>query len=93
MRVFQKVVETETREVHNTVAGAFRIIDTLECGHVVISKGSIGYALRRKCHDCTQLKQHVDNRCYRTHEGEEVRETWDFTNDCLHRERIPESEL
>ncbi|MBA7693122.1 hypothetical protein ES703_101698 [subsurface metagenome] len=46
------VVNTRTYRPERTQAGAFCIIDTLECGHEVYNKGSAGYAKHRKCEQC-----------------------------------------
>ena len=46
------VVTTETYRPLRSRHPAFVIVDTLECGHEVHTKGSQGYAKYRKCSQC-----------------------------------------
>ena len=55
--IMRKVVSTETRERIGFAPGGFAIMNTLECGHWVGTKGSAGYANKRRCHECEKLKQ------------------------------------
>lgn len=51
--------------------GGFTIADVLECGHKVYTKGSSGYAVRRKCHECAFLAAGGQTRTGN------ILETWD----------------
>lgn len=57
MSVYRKVVSTEEFESGCNLTRGTRIWDTLECGHVASVKGSRGFASRRKCRTCTDLKR------------------------------------
>jgi hypothetical protein len=53
----RRVIKTETMERKGFAPGGFAIINTLECGHQVFTKGSAGYAEKRKCHECQRLEE------------------------------------
>jgi len=55
MAIFRTVVKTMTWDRIGFAPGGFSIMSTLECGHQVASKGSAGYAHKRRCHQCEQL--------------------------------------
>ena len=84
--MLRKVVNTETSEAQcNLLANtydAFSIKDTLECGHVTYRKGSAGFAVRRQCTSCDQLKRGA------TSMRGDIRETWDEATQMPKRERV-----
>ncbi len=53
----REVVSTRRVKPERTIPSAFGIIDTLECGHEVYTKGSQGYARYRNCDLCESWLQ------------------------------------
>ena len=84
--MLRKVVNTETSlaqcNLLANVPDAFSIMDTLECGHITYRKGSAGFAMRRQCIHCDNLKGGgISIRGA-------IRETWDDETQMPKREPV-----
>ncbi len=55
-RIYRKVTSTDTYNPRHTISTAFNIVDTLECGHQIVCKGSRGFAKKRLCKTCDSLR-------------------------------------
>lgn len=55
-RVKQKVVGYETCQIYPGYSGSWSQCETLECGHEVFNKGSVGRASFRFCKACEGLR-------------------------------------
>ncbi len=85
--MLRKVVKTDTYDATvrcNLLAhtDAFGIKDTLECGHTTYRKGSAGFAMRRQCIHCDNLKGGGIAICG------DIQETWDETTQMPKREPV-----
>lgn len=55
--MWRKVTQSRNYYFKGAAYGAFRIASTLECGHIVHTKGAKGVATKRKCIECDFLKE------------------------------------
>lgn len=54
-KIYRKVVNYERYRVYANY-DSFRQLETLECGHTLANKGSVGRAKKRQCKDCEMLR-------------------------------------
>lgn len=54
-KIYRKVVSYERYRVYANY-DSFRQLETLECGHKLANKGSVGRAKKRQCKDCEMLR-------------------------------------
>ena len=82
MRIMRKVVNTRIYDRVGFAPGGFGIINVLECGHEIGTKGSAGYANKRRCFMCESLAHGGAS----TTNG--IRETWDENTQMPKREPV-----
>lgn len=81
--IMRDVIRTQTRSRKSFAPGGFVIINILNCGHEVSSKGSAGFAKKKRCHQCERLKDYGGHSTTGN-----IRETWDSTTNMPKREKI-----